>query len=137
MMHNASMEVHAFRLKPQQDLKQALVTYVTEHTIYAGFILTCVGSLRRAAIRLADHEGTTFFEGKFEIVSLVGTLEPNGGHIHISISDSTGKTIGGHLMNGSLIYTTAEIVLGSAPNLRFTREPCKDSSYDELVVTKT
>lgn len=39
----------------------------------------------------------TYFDGPYEIVSLVGTIAVNGPHIHISLSDGTGTTIGGHL----------------------------------------
>jgi hypothetical protein len=57
--------------------------------------------------------------GKHEIVSLVGTLALDGDHLHIAVSDSTGRTIGGHLMEGSLVYTTAEIAVGEGwPSMR-------------------
>jgi len=128
------MNVHVFRLKPGQDLKQSLMAYVHQHQLSAAFMLTCVGSLQHAAIRLANQSDTTHYDDKFEIVSLVGTLEQGGCHLHISLSDGTGKTIGGHLQDGSLIYTTAEVVLGSADNLKFSRELCESSGFPELVV---
>jgi hypothetical protein len=37
-------------------------------------------------------------------------------------------------MEGSLIYTTAEIVLGDATQLKFVREIDPGTTYDELVV---
>jgi len=70
-----------------------------------------------------------------EIVSLVGTLAAKGGpHLHISVANSQGQTIGGHLMEGNSIYTTAEVVLGNANNLLFVRELDPQSGYEELVV---
>ena len=69
----------------------------------AGIVLTCVGSLTRAVIRLADQPQGTTFEGKHEIVSMVGTFSPDGDHLHLSISDATGRTVGGHLLEGSLV----------------------------------
>jgi predicted DNA-binding protein with PD1-like motif len=128
------MKLHAMRLKPLQDLKQSIYQYVQENHIQAGFLLTCVGSLQRAALRMANRDETTILEGKFEICSLVGTVEIGGIHLHVSLSDGTGAMVGGHLQEGSLIYTTAEIVLGQAEDLRFTREPCIESGYDELVI---
>jgi predicted DNA-binding protein with PD1-like motif len=128
------MKLHAMRLKPRQDLKQSIYQYAQDHQIQAGFVLTCVGSLQRAALRMANREETTVLEGKFEICSLVGTVEIGGIHLHVSLSDGTGAMIGGHLQDGSLIYTTAEIVLGQLSALRFSREYCADSGYDELVV---
>lgn len=128
------MKLHIFRLMPGQDLKQELIAYVEEHGIQAGFILACVGSLQRAALRLADRSETTFHEDKFEIVSLTGTIELGGSHLHISLSDGTGTTIGGHLQEESLVYTTAEIVLGEAPGLVFARKHDEHSGYPELVI---
>jgi len=65
-------------------------------------VLTCVGSLTRAVIRLAGQPEATTFDGKREIVSLVGTLALDGDSLHIAVSDSTGRTIGGPLMEGRL-----------------------------------
>jgi predicted DNA-binding protein with PD1-like motif len=126
------MRVLALRLKPGQDLREQLEAFVREKRIRAGFIMTTVGSLRQASIRLADQPTPTNFAGKFEIVSLVGTLGQDGVHLHLSISDATGKTIGGHLVPGCLIYTTAEIVIGEAQGLSFSRELDADTHYQEL-----
>lgn len=57
-------------------------------------------------------------------------------HLHISISDSTGKTIGGHLVEGCQIYTTAEIVIGEARGLIFSREKDAETGYQELRIRK-
>lgn len=131
------MKTYALRLHPGQDPQLELVRFAQDHSLQAGFILTCVGSLRRAALRLANQPNTTFYQGKFEIVSLVGTLSPDGPHLHISLSDSHGNTIGGHLQDGSEIYTTAEIVIGELENLRFQRPVDPETGYDELMVSES
>ena len=113
-------KAHAFRLKPGQDLKKEILQYVKEKQIKAGWISTCVGSLTNYNIRFANQPEGNSGSGHFEIVSLTGTVSVNGSHLHISISDSTGKTIGGHLMEGCKIYTTAEIVIGSSNDFIFT-----------------
>jgi uncharacterized protein len=69
-------------------------------------------------------------------VSLTGTVSVNSSHLHISISDSTGKTIGGHLMQGCKIYTTAEIVLVESGKYIFTREKDGSTSREELQIRK-
>jgi predicted DNA-binding protein with PD1-like motif len=126
------MRILTLRLRPGQDLRQELEVFVKEKKIRAGFIITGVGSLRKAAIRLADQSGATVFDQKFEIVSLVGTLGQDGVHLHISISDKEGRTLGGHLVAGCLIYTTAEIVIGDAQGLWFSREQDSETGYKEL-----
>ena len=91
---------HAFRLKPGEDLKKSIQDYVNDNHIKAGWMVTCVGSLTDFTIRPANQTDPMSGSGHFEIVSLNGTLSENGSHMHISFSDSTGKTIGGHLMEG-------------------------------------
>jgi predicted DNA-binding protein with PD1-like motif len=133
--HTSATRAHALRLRPGDDLRDALLAYVAQHHIKAGAILTCVGSLTVATLRLANQEGPTEYRGHFEIVSLVGTLSSTGGsHLHLSVSDSTGRTLGGHVLAGCRVYTTAEIVLAELPELEFVRETDQTFGYKELVV---
>jgi len=125
---------HVFRLKPGQDLKNEIQNLINALQIKAGWIGTCVGSLTGYNIRFADQPGGDKGSGYFEIVSLTGTVSINGSHIHISISDSTGKTLGGHLMEGCKIYSTAEVVILSTDNLEFKREHDGTTSWKELQV---
>lgn len=133
---SSPMKTYSFRLQPGQDLKQELDRVVLTNHIEAGAILTGVGSLTDVTLRLANQEGGTLYQGHFEIVSLVGTLSTNGSHIHLSVSDSTGRTLGGHLLAGCKIYTTAELIIGVFPELVYTREPDPAFNYRELVVRK-
>lgn len=131
------MKIFAFRLKPNEDLKESLKNFVTSNNIQAGFILTTVGSLKQTSIRFANQNEPKVLQDKFEIVSLVGTLSTNGIHLHISISDKNGKTIGGHLESGCIIYTTAEVVIGESNSLIFLREVDEQTGYKELkIITK-
>jgi predicted DNA-binding protein with PD1-like motif len=131
---SANLKTYALRLKPGDDLRQELQAFVQTHKLAAGTMVTCVGSLTVATLRLANQEGPTVYKGHFEIVSLVGTLSTNGSHLHLAVSDSTGRTIGGHLLDGCRVYTTAEIVLGELQGLDFRRETDATFGYKELVV---
>jgi len=128
------MKIHALRLKPEMDLKQELVNFTKEKNIQAGFIITAVGSLKEANLRMADENITKTFKEKFEIVSLVGTLSQDGLHLHTSLSNKEGKTIGGHLKEGCIIYTTAEIIVGEEEKLIFNREIDELTNFKELVI---
>ena len=131
---SSALKTYVLRLRPGDDLRQQLTAFVQAHHIAAGTMLTCVGSLTVATLRLANQEGPTVYRGHFEIVSLVGTLSTNGSHLHLAVADSTGRTIGGHLLDGCRVYTTAEIVLGELPQLAFRRETDATFGYQELVV---
>ena len=130
------LRILAIRLRPGQDLRKGIEDLVKERNIRAGFVMTAVGSLQSATIRLADQKEPTKVAGKFEIVSLVGTLGPDGVHLHVSIADKEGKTIGGHLVEGCLIYTTAEIVIGDARGLTFSREQDEQTGFNELRIRR-
>jgi predicted DNA-binding protein with PD1-like motif len=128
------MQNYTFRLAPGQDLFDSVQAFVMEQHVEAGCILSGVGSLRQAAIRLANREYISEYEGPLEIVSITGTVSVHGSHLHISISDGDGKTIGGHLEPGCKIYTTAEIVIAVFRDVIYRREFAEDSGYEELAV---
>ncbi|HEX8659719.1 MAG TPA: PPC domain-containing DNA-binding protein [Hymenobacter sp.] len=130
----STLKTYALRLRPGEDLRQALTAFVQAHNLRAAAVVTCVGSLTVTTLRLANQEVPSVYKGHFEIVSLVGTLSTNGSHLHLAVADSTGRTIGGHLLDGCRVYTTAEIVLGELPALEFTRETDPAFGYQELVV---
>ena len=133
-MNAENIQIHALRLKPNQDLKQEIEAFVKKENIEAGWIMTCVGSLTQVNLRYANQPEGTKSNGHFEIVSLVGTVSVNGSHIHLSMSDSLGVTKGGHLLNENLIYTTAEIVIGESKNHVFAREKDGSTPWEELQV---
>jgi uncharacterized protein len=128
------LDVHVFRLKAHEDLKAAIVQYAKDNNIAAAIILTCVGSLEEFNIRFANEKAGKKQWGYFEIVSLTGTFSASSSHLHISVSDKEGNTIGGHLLEGNHIYTTAEIAIGVFPDLVFTREVDSTYGFPELVV---
>ena len=125
---------YAIRLKPGADLKKSIQSFVTAHNIQAGWIVTCAGSLTVYNLRFSKQPSGTNGTGHFEIVSLGGTLSVNGSHIHLGISDSTGKTIGGHLLEGCIVYTTAEIVIQQSYDLIFTRKKDGTTEWEELQI---
>ena len=129
-------KVYIFRLNPGEDLRKSIEAFVKEKNIEAGWINTCVGSLTDYTIRFANQQEGIHGSGHFEIVSLSGTVSVNGSHLHISISDSEGKTIGGHLLEGCKIYTTAEIVIGSATAYEFKRVKDGTTEWEELQINE-
>ncbi|QNP54079.1 DNA-binding protein [Hymenobacter qilianensis] len=128
------MRTYALRLAPGQDLRQQLQAFAQAYQIKAATIITGVGSLTTVRLRLANQPGSTEYKGHFEVVSLVGTLSVNGSHLHLAVADSAGQTIGGHLVDGNLVYTTMELVIGVLEELDFRRETDPVSTYQELVV---
>ena len=131
-----NVEMYALRLKPGMDLKQEMAQFVETNQLQSASVSTCVGSLRELIIQPANQKELLHLKGHYEIVSLTGTFADHGknNHIHISVSDSTGNTIGGHLVDGNIIYTTAEIVLLNNKDLNFTRVVDPETTFYELEV---
>ena len=141
---------HCFRLHPNDalmpSLKQAasiILSRIPENRGGSAFVITAVGSLQDVTLRLANasraegHESDgndiKRYKRRFEIVSLTGTFSRNDGcHIHISLADAKGNTIGGHLIDG-VVFTTCEVVLGTANGVEFLREMDSETGYRELV----
>ena len=125
---------YTFRLVPGQDLFDSIEVFVKDQNIEAGCVLSGVGSLTHVSLRFANQEVHAKFDGFFEIVCLMGTVSTHGSHLHLAVSDEEGKTVGGHLVSGCKIYTTAEIALGVFSDVIYKREFAEDTGYEELVV---
>ena len=122
------------RLRPQQDLRSALASLLTEHQVSAAFVLQGIGSLSTARIRFAGMSEATELHGDLEILTLAGSLSPDGVHLHMTVSDAHGRVTGGHVAPGCIVRTTAEILLALLPDHHFSRAPDAESGWDELVV---
>ena len=128
------MKVVPLRLKPGDDLRRTLEAWLGEQQEQAGCVISAVGSLSLAQLRLAGATQATAVHGELEIIKLSGTLSPDGAHLHIAVADSSGAVIGGHLCAGSLVRTTAELVIGLLPEWQFSRKLDLASGYAELQI---
>lgn len=52
------LQVHAVRFGPGQELLGSLQAFVEERRLQAPFIITCVGSVTKATLRLANATAT-------------------------------------------------------------------------------
>ena len=128
------VKAHAFRLIKGQDLKCELENYIKEKDIKAGVIASCVGCLSKAVIRNASGKDCIVINKDVEIVSMTGTFSLDGCHLHISVSDEELTTYGGHLKDGCIVNTTAEVVILELKNYAFNREMDDTTGYKELVI---
>ena len=115
------MNIYALRLQPNTDLRIELETICKKNKWTSAWIVTCVGSLQQVYLRMAGAKEHSLLQGPLEITSLVGTLCQNGVHLHITVSNKDGQVFGGHLCRSSVIFTTAEIVIGYSSQILFDR----------------
>ena len=127
------MKYHCVRLRRGQDLMLSIKELCREKNIAAGVVLSAVGCISEGRVR--DASGVTIrqIDDHCEIVSLNGTVSQARCHLHISLSKEDLSTVGGHLMEGCLINTTCELVLGVVEGWRCGVEQDAETGYDEIV----
>lgn len=124
----------ALRLGPGEDLRGGIEEAFAEAPEQAGFVAACVGSASRLALRHAGADEASVTEGCYEVVALSGTLSVDGVHLHLAASRPDGTVTAGHLVAGTIVRTTAELVIGLVGGVRFTRPLDPETGYAELTV---
>ena len=128
------MKNHAFRIKRGEDLLLSIKKYVEEQGILAGTVISGVGCVLKGRIRDASGVNIREIPEHMEIVSLMGTVSCNRTHLHIACSKEDLSTIGGHLVEGCIVNTTAEVVIVELDGMEFQSEFDSETGYNELVV---
>ena len=105
------MDTLTLHLEPGQDLRLSLSEVALQKPI-SGFLLGVVGNLSKASFQCPGRDKPTVLVGELEIITLNGTFEADGVHLHLSLSDGACQVWGGHLENGSLILKGADLLLG-------------------------
>ena len=127
------MTSQPLRLPPGADLRRALEALAAQHA-QSGFVIAGIGSLRDPRIRFANAAAPATLPGDFELLTLSGSLAPDGAHMHMTVADQHGQVFGGHVTEGNIIRTTAEIVLAWLPAHALARSHDPATGFDELTV---
>jgi predicted DNA-binding protein with PD1-like motif len=122
------------RLPPGVDLRRGLLDAIAMRDSRAAFVVAGIGSLRDARVRLAGAREPTLVAGDVEVLTLSGSLGAAGAHLHASVADAQGRVLGGHVAEGCIVRTTAEVLLLLLPGLEFERLPDPATGFAELVV---
>lgn len=129
-----AMQTLPLRLTPGQDVRAVLEAVPALHRVGAAFVLQGIGSLRVAQLRLAGASGFTELRGDLEILTLAGSLAPDGVHLHMAVADARGRVLGGHVGPGCIVRTTAELLLALLPEHRFARAADARTGHAELLI---
>ena len=121
------------RLHRGDDLLKSIQTIAKDQHIGAGVVLSAVGCISKGVVR--DASGVTLrqIDAPCEIVSLNGTVSAIRCHLHIALSREDLSTVGGHLVEGCIINTTCELVIGILDGWEIGTEYDAETGYDELV----
>ena len=105
------MRTVRLHLEPGSDLRQTLQQLAVAEQA-SGFVLGVVGNLAQAAFQCPGQSQPTVLSGELEIITLNGTLAPEGVHLHLSVSDGACQVWGGHLEPGSRVLGGADLLVG-------------------------
>lgn len=130
------MQALPLRLSPGDDLRDALGRWLAAQRVEAAYVVQGIGSLSTVELRFAGVDDPTSLRGDYEILTLAGSLSPDGPHLHMSVSDAQGRVFGGHVAHGCIVRTTAEVLVMLLPDFSFSREHDAQSGFPELVVRK-
>lgn len=115
-MHSAS-KIYVIRLRPQEDLRMSLLELTSQRPIEAS----------------TNQKSGTKKNRSFGIFSCTATLAQPCCHLRLCAPDING-TLGGHLPDDTLVYTTAPTAITELPGLEFKRQPDPLYRYFELAV---
>ena len=127
------MRAVPLHLEAGSDVRRSLEQLALEHNA-GGFVLSVVGNLSQAAFACPGKSAPTVLAGELEIITLQGTISPDGVHLHLSFSDASCQVWGGHLEHGTLVLRGADLLVGllstgtsaaqsAAPSASASREP--------------
>ena len=132
------------------DVLECLEKLVKEENIRAGAIITGIATLTKMRVRSLDSIPKDFpkvqpkenifeVEGPLEVLNMSGIIfvrdKDVAVHPHITACDADGKMYGGHLMPGSIVYMTCELVVGEFAGL--TMGSKFDTRVGHFLVTPT
>ena len=128
------MKTYAIRLRRGVDLVESIKEFCIKNEIKAGVLLSGVGCVTKARVRDASGVTIVDIDEHMEIVSLMGTVSAKRCHLHVSFAKEDLSVIGGHLVEGCIINTTCELVIGELDGYVYDVEFDEETGYDELVV---
>ena len=99
------------KLAPGSDLRLSLEELARRDGI-SGFVLGVVGNLTQASFQCPGQANPTVLEGDLEVITLNGTLSPEGVHLHLSLSDGACQVWGGHLEPGTIVQKGVDLLIG-------------------------
>lgn len=122
---------------PGDDLRSTLETLARRAFPDGAFVVCGIGSLGDVRLRYAGVDEAARHAGDHEILTLSGTVTPQGAHLHMSVASATGEVHGGHVVAGNRVRTTVEVLLVATPGWRLSRAPDEATGHPELTLHET
>lgn len=139
------------RLHPGTDVIGGIAAVCRQHGIESGSITTCIGSLQRASFLVVTsmdnplgggYSEPIALPGPVELISSQGTIGRDEAgnlfiHLHGAISDSAGRTHGGHLIAGACpVLITCEVMIGIFDGIKAVHRHDAEAAMKVLIPTR-
>jgi len=115
------------RLLEDEDLLDGIKRRAEENNIRSG-VIALIGTLKNVTMGFYKDKKYEYIpiQGPLEIASCIGNVSTNESgevvvHAHVLVSNQKGEAFGGHLMKGSWVGATAELVIIEAGDVTLQR----------------
>ncbi|MFZ5644387.1 MAG: PPC domain-containing DNA-binding protein [Bacillota bacterium] len=124
------------RLNKGDDLINTLNSLCTEANIRLGKI-QAIGAVSKAVVGFYMQEPRDYvtldYDYHQEIISLQGNISIKDGqpeiHAHIALSNGQGKLYGGHLMEGTIVFSCEYIINEFIPEIADVKDDSEDNTF--------
>ena len=114
-------DTYIVRMDPGEEILTQLKVFAEQEGVKLASV-TALGAVKDFTVGVFDTGAKVYksnrFQGVYEIVSLVGTINTMNGafycHLHMCAADQEGRAVGGHL-NEAVISATCELVVTCLP----------------------
>lgn len=132
------------RLKMGDDLLGALTKLCTETNIRLGKV-QAIGAVSKAVAGFYLQEPREYVPIDYnyhqEIISLQGNVSTQDGtpniHAHLALSDGRGKLYGGHLMEGTIVFTCEYVINEYIPEVANVKQDSDDNTFSRTYDDET
>tara|TARA_Y100001968_G_scaffold292588_1_gene297893 strand:- start:617 stop:1228 length:612 start_codon:yes stop_codon:yes gene_type:complete len=113
------MEYYFYNFSEGVDVFNSLNELHRDHKS-TSFLISAIGDLSRVSFKCPLNDKPVILEKKLEIITLSGYIRSTESHLHISASDENCSVFGGHLLAGTIVLKSLDVLIGVVPNLNKT-----------------
>ena len=111
-----------------EDLLEGIRAAARAAGVHTGLLVTGIGSLRQGRLHIVETNelppANRFIElpGPLEVTGYTGVIAAYEPHVHIAMTDPSGRFYGGHLEEGCQVLTLAEFSLLRVGDIQLDRQ---------------
>ena len=113
------MEHYFYSLAKGADVYNSL-NELHRNTNHTSFLVSAVGDLSKVSFKCPLNDAPVIFEKKLEIITLSGYIRSTESHLNISATDENFSVFGVHLLSGTIVLKSLDVLIWVIPNVNKT-----------------